>query len=358
MAEGGDDDQADKTEEASAKKLREAREKGQLALSKEVNSWVMLFVGFMIMVMLSGWLLSRLQEVLRIFVALPHQMMMGSRFLREVTWDVGQAVLLIILVPMGLLMLAGILAAMGQAGLQISWEPLKPKWSKISPLKGFKRVFGIRSVVELLKGVAKLIVVGIVTYFIIEPLISGEVQALLQQDILGMLAILRQLLIRLFIAILAVMFVVTVLDYIYQRYSFMEQMKMSKREVKEEYKQSEGDPQIKARLRKLRAERSKKRMMTEVPNATVVITNPTHFSVALKYETATMNAPVVIAKGQDFIALKIREIATENDVPIVENPPLARTLFATVDIDDEVPEEHYKAVAKVVSYVFSLKKRK
>jgi flagellar biosynthetic protein FlhB len=252
------------------------------------------------------------------------------------------------------LVVAAVLGNVVQHAPVFSAERMKPKFSKISPLKGFKRIFGTMAFVNFGKGLAKLSVVGLVTFFIIWPqrdLLLG----VMAQDISGFFPFVLQFCIEMMGAIVAVLAFIAVLDFIYQRYDYTKRQRMTKQEVKDEHKQTEGDPAIRAKLRQIRMERGRQRMMAQVPNASVVITNPTHFAVALSYESDAMSAPICVAKGADVIAHRIREVAKENDVPIVENPPLARALYQSVDIDDEVPAIHYKAVAQVIGYVMRLK---
>jgi flagellar biosynthetic protein FlhB len=187
--------------------------------------------------------------------------------------------------------------------------------------------------------------------------VLGRVELLMQMDIAQTANEARLLITQMFVVAIFVMGIIAGLDYLYQRYEFLKQMKMSMQEVKDEVKQSDGDPLVKGRLRQIRADRARARMMAAVPTADVVVTNPTHFAIALKYESEVMSAPKVVAKGVDEVAFRIRDVATENDIPIIENPPLARALFATADIDDEIPSEHYKAVAEIISFVFKLKNK-
>lgn len=234
-------------------------------------------------------------------------------------------------------------------------EPIKPKFSKISPLSGFKRLFSGESLVNFAKGLFKIGVVGALMVAVLWPH-RDEADTMIFADVAILLVESRDLVLQLIIAILAVMTIVAAADLLYQRHKWWEKQKMSLQEVKEEYKQTEGDPHIKGKIRQLRMERSRKRMMAAVPEATVVVTNPTHYAVALKYEDG-MPAPTCVAKGVDALALKIREIAKGNDVPVIENPPLARALYASIEIDQEVPEDHYKAVAEVIGFVFKMRRR-
>jgi flagellar biosynthetic protein FlhB len=253
-----------------------------------------------------------------------------------------------------LLALFGVGCGLAQSGPMWAPQRLAPQLSKLSPLKGAQRIISVRSVVELLKSLVKLAVVVAVLVLVLRPFAAG----IEQWPALSPVAALAQsndLLIRIAAAVAAVTTLVAAADYLYQRFSFLARMRMTKQELREEFKEADGDPQIKARIRRLGQERARKRMMAAVPTATVVITNPTHFAVALAYDMSSMPAPKVVAKGVDRLALRIREVAAANDVPVVENPPLARSLHASVEIDDEIPPEHYQAVAQVIGWVMKSK---
>ncbi len=236
------------------------------------------------------------------------------------------------------------------------WIPSKlaPDFARISPLAGIKRLFSPQQLIELVKQLAKIGVIGTTMVLLIRPRIR-EYQSLAELDLLGILAYLRDRIFALMLAVVLFSTLLMVSDFILQRFRFMEKMKMSKQEVRDENKQQEGDPMVKGRIRSLRMKRARQRMMQAVPGADVVVTNPTHYAVALKYDMDTMGAPVLVAKGTELVAKRIRDLASENEVPIVENPPLARALYATVELDEEIPPEHYKAVAEVIGYVMRLK---
>jgi flagellar biosynthetic protein FlhB len=291
------------------------------------------------------------------FISDAHTLATDSRGLGDLLREVMFGSLAVVAAPL----LAAVVAALGggliQNGLVISGESIMPKLSKISPMEGFKRIFSMRSVVEFIKNIFKITIVGVVAFIVVYPDL-GHLRQLPDGNTQSMLVFLLLLAKRLVIGVAIAMFFIMLFDVVYQRLKYIKSLRMTKQEIKDEYKQSEGDPMIKGRLRRLRMERAKNRMMAAVPTADVVITNPTHFAVALTYDTAKMQAPVVVAKGQDFIALKIREIAEENSVPIVENPPLARALFSSAELDEEIPQAHYEAVAKVISYVYQLKGKK
>jgi flagellar biosynthesis protein FlhB len=257
-------------------------------------------------------------------------------------------------VPLLMLMLAAIASNLMQHRLVWSGESLKPKFNKISPASGLKRIFGKQAAANFGKGLFKLVALGSVMSVILWPE-RLRLESMVQFAPATILGLITTLTMKLLGAVVAMLAVVAIADYFFQYRTWYERQKMSLQDMKQEFKQSEGDPHIKARLRQLRQARMKKRMMTAVPKASVIITNPTHYAVALSYERG-MSAPICVAKGVDLMALKIREIAKEHNIPIVENVPLARALHASVEIDDEIPVEHYHAVAEVIGYVMGLKR--
>jgi flagellar biosynthetic protein FlhB len=243
-----------------------------------------------------------------------------------------------------------------QTGLRFTPKKLEPKISELSVVKGFKRIFSANSLMEFLKSLFKIIVVLFVGLIAVVPFMRSPPQ-MVDAPLVVTLTHAHDMVVLLLAAVVIALLLLAAADFAWQRHQHRNQLKMSKQEMKDEHKDQEGDPQVKSKIRQLRAQRSRQRMMSAVPEASVVVTNPTHFAVALQYEMESMAAPTVVAKGQDLIALKIREIAKENDVPIVENPPLARALYKAVEIDDEIPQEHYKAVAEVIGYVMKLKQK-
>ncbi|HEY0910761.1 MAG TPA: flagellar type III secretion system protein FlhB, partial [Bradyrhizobium sp.] len=257
-------------------------------------------------------------------------------------------------VPLLMLAIAAIAGNMLQHRMVWSGESLKPSFSKISPASGLKRIFGKQAAANFGKGIFKLIALGTVMSMILWPE-RHRLESMVQFDPAAVMTLICSMTLRLLGAVVAMLAVVAIADYFFQYRQWFERQKMSLQEMKQEFKQSEGDPHIKGRLRQLRHARMKKRMMTAVPKASVIITNPTHYAVALSYERG-MTAPLCVAKGVDLVALKIREIANKHDIPIVENVPLARALYATVEVDAEIPVEHYHAVAEVIGYVMGLKR--
>ncbi|MBP5857009.1 flagellar biosynthesis protein FlhB [Marivibrio halodurans] len=349
-------DESQKTEEPTSKRLRDARQKGQVAVSREINTWLLLF-GFGALMAFGGpAIMSDIRLELTPFIAQAHMIDTSPGGIGHVLSGLLLDISLVMAIPMGLFVVLALAGSVGQNGLLFTSEPMKPKASKVSLLKGLQRMFSAKQMVEFAKGLLKIGIVGAVGLVLLLPE-RDRLDILPQLPIPELLDEILALMLRLLAAVLAIMLAIAIADVFFQRYQHRKQLRMTKQEVKEEYKNTEGDPQIKARLRQIRNERARQRMMQAVPRADVVVTNPTHFAVALSYKPEEMEAPVLIAKGQDVLAQRIRQVATENDIPVVENPPLARALYAGVEIDESVPPEHYEAVAKVISYVFNLKGR-
>ncbi|HYD18099.1 MAG TPA: flagellar biosynthesis protein FlhB [Patescibacteria group bacterium] len=357
MAEGDDQDDSQKTEEPSARKLEEARKRGQIVYSREVTNWVMLFAITLLVVMMAPGIMLDLQGVLKSFISESHAYPTDAHGLMGVGKMLFWRVMGQLLVPFGILMVVGVLAAYVQTGPIFTAEPIKPDLKKISIMSGFQRLFSMRSISEFVKSLVKLVVISAAIYLALSPYFP-TIDHFVGQDIGPAMFDLEDLFVKMMVAALIVLFVLAIADYMYQRHDFMQKMRMSKQELKEEYKQTEGDPQVKGRLRALREQKARQRMMQAVPEADVVITNPTHYAVALKYNSAEMDAPVMVAKGADLVAQRIRDIANENKVPLVENPALARALFDSMEIEQTIPHEHFKAVAEVISYVFKLRGKK
>jgi len=353
MSEDQDDTQ--KTEEPTPRKLEEARKKGQVAQSKEVANAFMIFGGFLAVMVVFPYMGERLSAAMALFIDRAHDIKISdasfTSILQGVMFEVGMATGGIFLILVILALLSGFV----QNGLLVAPENLKPKLERISILKGFKRLFSLKSTVEFIKGIAKLGVVAAVSFLLMRPMIN-DVESFITIGMGDLTYEIYKLTLKLLLAVLSVVIVIAGLDWLYQRFEFMKSMKMSRQDLKDEFRQTEGDPMVKSKLRQIRQERSRQRMMASVPNADVIITNPTHYAIALEYDgVQSLAAPKCLAKGVDDLALRIREVAKENDVPIVENPPLARAMYEVVEVDEEIPEEHYKAVAEIIAYVFKLK---
>jgi len=347
-------DDSQKTEEPTQKRLTEAREKGQIARSQEVNHWFMILALAILVGILAPGAAGGVARTLRGFVEQPHMMGLDGGSLAPLLRDTGSRLAWDLALPALVAMLAAALAGLVQTGFLLSAEPIKPKLEKISPLTGVKRLFSARSLVEFIKGIAKLAIVALVVAALLWPE-RGLVTAVVGMDLPQFLVIVQTLGLRVLLGVLAVMTLIAGLDFMFQRHQHLKQMRMSTQELKDEHKQTEGDPMVKARLRQIRMERARQRMMAAVPEADVVITNPTHYAVALSYELGSAGAPKLTAKGVDSLAHRIRDLARESEVPVVENPPLARALYSGVDLDQEIPAEHYKAVAEIIGYVMRLK---
>jgi flagellar biosynthetic protein FlhB len=349
-----EDDSSDKTEDPTQKRLDDAHDRGDVAKSQEINTWFVISGGTLVLSTFSGSIGGGLQMPLRNLIANSWMIHTDGPGLLALAQSLGYVLIGALGVPLLMLALAAIAGNMIQHRLVWSAESLKPKFSKVSPASGAKRIFGKQAAANFGKGLFKVIALGAVMMSILWPE-RHRLESFLHFDPEMILGVTTGLTVHLLGAVVAMLAAVAIADYFFQYRQWFERQKMSLREMKEEFKQSEGDPHIKGKIRQLRQQRMKKRMMAAVPKASVIITNPTHYAVALSYERG-MSAPVCVAKGVDRIALKIREIAGEHDIPIVENVPLARALYATVEIDAEIPVEHYHAVAEIIGYVMGLKR--
>ena len=351
MSEDRDDSQ--RTEEPTQKRLDDALKKGDVVKSMEVATFVMMAGGTLALALFAQNAARQFAGNFTIFLQNPAQMTLDSgtmvTMMRKSVFG-----LFAIIGPASALMLVAALAGhLLQHRPFFSTDKIKPDLSKLSPMKGFKRLFGLDAIVNLVKGVAKVVLVAIASFVAVWPE-RGRLASAMDMNPAAMASLALALIGKMLIAALIVLAAIAALDYFYQRHRFMARHRMTRQELKDEVKQSEGDPIIKARIRQIRLERSKRRMIAAVPTADVVIVNPTHYAVALKYESGKMAAPVCVAKGLDHLALTIRKVAEEHDVPIVENPPLARALYAVVELDAPIPPEHYKAVAQIIGYVMRL----
>ncbi|WIY54352.1 flagellar biosynthesis protein FlhB [Devosia sp. YIM 151766] len=345
-----------KTEDPSQKKLEDAHKKGDVAKSQEVTTWFMLLGSAIIFTMMAPWVGSNLTGSLGLIIMNADQFDVTGAGFSQFFNGLALVMLLVVFAPLSVLYVCGILANLIQHRPVWSAEPITPKLSKISPLSGAKRLFSTEALVNFGKGLFKIAVVGTVVIVVCWPE-RDRLDTMMTADPLLILFNFQEIGIKVFAATLAIVTAIAAADYFYVRQKWWKRQMMTVQETRDEYKQMEGDPHVKGRIRQLRQERARKRMMAAVPDATVVITNPTHFAVALKYDKA-MAAPKCVAKGADAIALRIRELANEHDVPIVENPPLARALFASVEVDDVIPAEHFKAVAEVIGFVMRLQQGK
>lgn len=347
-----ENDKDSKTEEPTAKRMRDARNKGNLARSEEVGHWFILAGAAAVIALLATPLAGTVMRTFRPFLEQPHLLTISPEAAPLLADKVGFAMALVLLPILFLLMLAGLSGQLFQNAPTWTAEKMKPELKKISPLSGLKRIFSLSNLVDFTRALVKLAIVVALVLLIIWPDRELLPQLITMDPLMITTMIMREALLLLG-AVLAVLGAIAAADLLYQRWKHVRDLRMTKQEVKDEHKQAEGDPHVKARLRSLRSERSRQRMMQAVPRADVVITNPTHYAVALEYDSERMAAPTLIAKGADLVAKRIRDLAKEHDIPIVSNPPLARALFAH-DVGREVPEEQYKAVAEVIGYVLRL----
>lgn len=355
MAEQSDDNQ--KTEEPTQRKLDEARRRGDVPTSREVGAALGVLAALIMAGGMGPSIGAGLTAEFLPLVENPGGLILRSpsdafHLIARVAGGVG----LVLLPALGLLFLAGLLGALGQGSIVIAAERIQPNLDRLSPLAGLKRLLSLRNLVEFLKGLGKVAAVTAAFLLVVAPTLD-QAEAMALSDAGTLPLMLADVTSRLLLAVLAALIVIAILDLLWQRLSWHRQQRMSLQELKEEFRQAEGDPHLKAKIKQLRRDRARNRMFAELPTATVVITNPTHFAVALRYDLTKAPAPVCVAKGRDLVALRIRKVATDHQVPIVENPPLARTLHAAMEIGEEVQPEHYVVVAELIAYVMNLNVR-
>jgi flagellar biosynthetic protein FlhB len=349
-----DDSDAEKTQDPTQKRLDDAHDRGDVAKSQEVNTWFLMAGATFVLSSFGSSIGGGLQVPMRNLIANSWMIRVDGPGLITLGKSLGYTVFSVMAIPFMFLMISAIVGNLIQHRLVWSAEGLTPSFSKVSPAAGFKRLFGKQSFANFLKGLFKLIALGAVMCAVLWPE-RFRIDAMVHFDPTVLLGVTTTLTLKVMGSVVAILAAVAIADFFFQYRTWYEKQKMSLQEVKEEHKQSEGDPHIKGKIRQLRHARMKRRMMAAVPKASVIITNPTHYAVALSYERG-MAAPICVAKGVDAVALKIREIAGKHDIPIVENVPLARALYATTKIDEEIPTEHYHAVAEIIGYVMRLKR--
>ena len=356
MAE--EQDKSQKTEQPTQKKLDDARNKGKVAFSREVTSFLMILSFTIFLTWSSPYLLNSNSISIGKYISFIHiysDKLNSSdmvKFVLSIMWDV----ILLIALPLILSVISILAGAFLQNGFLFAPEALKFDLSRISPLTGLKRIFSMKSLVELLKSIVKIIIFSTAAYMVIAKEIA-LLKNLQDYDLTNLLYLFFTMTTKMLMTLCVIMACIAGFDLIYQKHDFMENMKMTKQEIKDEFKKTEGNPEVKAKLRAIRMEKSQQRMMSNVPDADVIITNPTHYSIALKYKQDDMGAPIVVAKGIDDVAMRIREVAREHAIPLVENAPLARALYATVELDQEIPFEHYQAVAEIISSIMKMKNK-
>jgi flagellar biosynthetic protein FlhB len=350
-------DPSSKTEEPTSRRLEEARKRGEVAKSADLPSFASLAGVAGVLAIAGGWLARDLAMRLLPFIAAPDSFNLSGGGAVEVGRMAMLACAPALVVILGVAIVCGVAGNVIQTGFLWSPERLAPDLSKLSLQQGVKRLFGLDGFVQFLKSLFKIAIVAAVCWFILRPK-AGQLEAMIGLAPAAILPASIALMKSLVFAVAVALGLGAGLDWLWQRHRFMQRMRMSREEVKEDYKQSEGDPHIKAKIRQMRIERSKRRMMQAVPTATVVVMNPTHYAVALRYDASETPAPLCVAKGLDSLALKIRAVAEENNVPVVEDPPLARALYATVEVDQAIPAQHYQAVAKIIGFVLNAAKRR
>lgn len=351
MAEGDD---SDKSEDPTQKRLDEALQRGDVVKSQEVNTWFVIAGGTLVLMTFASSMSESLMTTMRGLIANAHGIRVDGPALPGLFQKIGLEMLAAVAVPFLVLTIAAAAGNVVQHRLVWSYDGITPKWSKVSPMAGLKRLFSKQSLMNLLKGIVKIIALGSVLTAMMWPE-WGRLESLERTDPAAILPLTLTLALKMMGAVVAMLAVVAGADFLFQYRDWWSRQRMSLQEIKEEFRNSEGDPHVKGKIKQLRASKQRRRMMQKVPKAAVIITNPTHYAIALEYERG-MDAPICVAKGMDAVALKIREVGTQHGVPIVENPPLARALHATVEIDDPIPPEHYKAVAEVIGYVMKMRR--
>lgn len=345
-------DAASKTEEPTPRRLQQAREQGEVVKTPDLPQLTSLAAVGAVIITLGGSLCHNLMTALTPFLASPERVDFtsggGMEAFRAGVFAAAPIMAAVFLTAC----FGGVFGNIIQTGLMFSPQRLAPDLSKLSPMAGFKRIFSIDGLMQFLKSLVKIILTGGLAYWVVSPHVN-ELEHLAAMDSMAMLTFCLDLVKRLFFAVLIFLTAIAGADWVWQRQRFMSKMRMSKEELKEEFKQSDGDPHVKARQRQLRVERSRRRMMAQVATATVVVMNPTHYAVALRYDTDEAPAPLCVAKGLDSLALRIRQIAEEAGVPVLEDPPLARALYAAVEIDEIIPPAHYEAVAKIIGFILN-----
>jgi flagellar biosynthetic protein FlhB len=355
MAEAPEQD--DKTEEATQKRLDDARAKGDIIYSQEATAWFMLAAATLVLSGLAGPMSRGIADIALPLLQQPHAYAADGASLIRLMGALGGHVLMVLGLAALALAAAGLVGRFVQDAPVWSAERMQPKLERINPIEGFKRTFGPIALGNFAKGIVKLIVVGAALLWVLWPE-ANTLESLSFLDVGAFWALLQEKSLALMIAVLIAFGALAALDYVMTRQSYMRRQRMTRTEVKDEFRQTEGDPLVKMKLRQIRQERAGRRMMQKVPDATVIITNPTHYAVALLYDRETAPTPICVAKGIDDVALLIRETGEEAGVPLVENPPLARALYASADLDQPIPREHFEAVAKVISVVLKVASRR
>ena len=347
------DSTQDKTEQPTSKKLADAREKGNVARSREIPSVLVLAGGIGVMFFGGGWMFGRLEDIMRGIYHRAGTISVVPETMHMLLWEIFLSTITVLIPLMLVVTIAGVAGNVMQFGFLLTGEKLTPDLAKLNPISGIKKLFSLRSFVEVIKSVVKLLIIGGIAYVVIRRYLD-DIPGLMRLSVGGIVAFIGHTAFQICLYTCMVLFLMAILDFAYTKWQHTRDLRMTKQEVKDEHKQREGDPSVKARIRSVQREMARRRMMEAVPEATVVITNPTHLAIAIRYEEG-MHAPTVVAKGAGFVAQKIKAIAAENDIPLVENKPLARTIFKTTEIGDFIPADLYRAVAEILAYVYRLK---
>ncbi len=349
-----DDDQQDKSESPTARKLSQAREEGSVAQSQEIPTVAILAASVIVFIYSGGWIWSHLESILAMsYSSLGTTEILPETLLQVVTpyiWQAIKALLPLFIV----LMIVGVSSYLAQFGFLVSTKAITPSLKKLNPISGIKKLFGVKSLFETIKGIAKIILVALIVYYVIKSQMQ-RMMGLTELDPHSIFIQFWDVSYMIVVRVMIALAVLAVIDYTYQKYTYLKQQKMTKQEVKDEFKNTEGDPKVKSRIRRIQMEMAQRRMMQEVPKADVVITNPTHFAVALRYRQGIDPAPVVTAKGKGLIALQIRKEAERADVPVIERKPLARSLYDRCRLGDQIPGDLFRVVAEVLAFIFTTK---
>jgi len=355
MAEQNQDQE--KTEEATPKKREEARNKGQVAKSRDAASVAVLLACLIFFWFGAAGMIENMMSLARWLITQSSQFKVDINNIQDLSISLAYKISAILSPLLLTAFLMALLANYLQVGFVLSTESVQPKFSKIDPIKGFGKLFAMRSLVELAKNIFKISIIGFIVYITFKGEIENFI-LLIDQSVWRILIYIGEVAFKIVLRVCLVLIILAVVDYIYQKWEFEKNLKMSKQEIKDEFKQTEGNPLIKSRIKRLQRDAARKRMMANIPEADVVITNPTHLALALSYDSTSLSAPKMVAKGVGFIAENIKDIARKNNVPIVENKPLARVLYKTVDVDETIPTDLYRAVAEVLAFVYNKKNNK
>lgn len=346
----------EKTEKATPKKREDSKKKGQVAKSADVNTAIIILFVFLLFMFIGGFLRDKMLLLFSHTFQDYLLVELTERSIQEIFLELTIEVAIILAPIMGMAVITAIAANLLQVGFMNSPEAIMMKLNKLDPIQGFKRIYSIRAIVEMLKSILKIAFIGTITFIVLWVNLD-ELLRLSLVDIGYSLSTISKITMQMGLFSGAALLLLSVLDYFYQKYDFEKNIRMSKQDIKDEYKKTEGDPLVKSKIKQKQREMAMQRMMQEIPSADVIITNPTHFAVALKYDENKADAPYVVAKGMDYVAQKIKEIAKDHDIIMIENVALARALYSQAEIGDIVPEEYFKAIAEILAYVYRLKQK-